>query len=153
MATNLKDFCKNIADSIRAKEGSTDLISPMDFAQRIDNLQVGGGESSWKYYRCTSSSAYSTYFIGAYSIVRMENSQLPHAIFVDSGTLHHMSQQGSVAFDSAVAMAVNMDMRVTNMQTLELTTVGELFGESINQLTTTGEMTEITKEQFYDLNA
>lgn len=43
MATNLKDFCKNIADSIRAKEGSTDLISPMDFAQRIDNLQVGGG--------------------------------------------------------------------------------------------------------------
>lgn len=43
MAINLKDFCKNIADSIRAKEGSTDLISPMDFAQRIDNLQVGEG--------------------------------------------------------------------------------------------------------------
>lgn len=51
MATNLKDFCKNIADSIRAKEGSSDLISPMDFAQRIDNLQVGGTDGGIKYYK------------------------------------------------------------------------------------------------------
>ena len=39
----LKNFVKGVADAIRRKEGSTDLISPMDFAQRIDNLQVGGG--------------------------------------------------------------------------------------------------------------
>lgn len=39
----LKNFVKGIADAIRRKEGSSDLISPMDFAQRIDNLQVGGG--------------------------------------------------------------------------------------------------------------
>ena len=38
----LKNFVKGIADAIRRKEGSSDLISPMDFAQRIDNLQVGG---------------------------------------------------------------------------------------------------------------
>jgi hypothetical protein len=47
MAINLKDFCKNIADSIRAKEGSSELINPQDFSKRIDNLQVGGGGYGW----------------------------------------------------------------------------------------------------------
>ena len=48
----LKNFVKGIADAIRRKEGSTDLISPMDFAQRIDNLQVGGGtDGGVKYYK------------------------------------------------------------------------------------------------------
>ena len=39
----LTEHFKEVADAIRRKEGSSDLISPMDFAQRIDNLQVGGG--------------------------------------------------------------------------------------------------------------
>lgn len=48
----LKNFVKGIADAIRRKEGSSDLISPMDFAQRIDNLQVGGGtDGGVKYYK------------------------------------------------------------------------------------------------------
>ena len=56
----LKNFVKGIADAIRRKEGSSDLISPMDFAQRIDNLQVGGGtdggvRSSWRYFDVSNS--------------------------------------------------------------------------------------------------
>lgn len=39
----LKSFVKGIADAIRSKEGSSELISPMDFAQRIEALQVGEG--------------------------------------------------------------------------------------------------------------
>lgn len=38
----LNDLMVAVADSIRAKEGSTDKIAPVDFPQRIDNLQVGG---------------------------------------------------------------------------------------------------------------
>lgn len=41
----LNDLMVAVADSIRAKEGSTDKIAPVDFPQRIDNLQVGGGTS------------------------------------------------------------------------------------------------------------
>lgn len=41
----LKAFVKGIADAIRSKEGSSELINPQDFAQRIEALQVGeGGE-------------------------------------------------------------------------------------------------------------
>lgn len=39
----LNEHLKSVADAIRSKEGSSELISPMDFAQRIEALQVGGG--------------------------------------------------------------------------------------------------------------
>ncbi len=110
------------------------------------------GEESWRYFRCTAPSAYNTYFIGVYSIVRVENPQLPHAIFLDSGLFWVMAQQDDTAFDSATAMAINMGMRVTDMTTIELSTVGELYGEVINKMMTAGELTEITKEQFYSLD-
>lgn len=44
-------LCEGVAGAIRAKEGSTELINPQDFVQRIENLQVGGGtsESSIEY--------------------------------------------------------------------------------------------------------
>lgn len=47
----VSSLCEGIAESIRRKEGSSEKINPQDFAQRIDNLQVGGGtsESSIEY--------------------------------------------------------------------------------------------------------
>ena len=44
-ADKLKKYVTDIGNAIRKKEGSTELINPQDFAQRIDNLQVGGGTS------------------------------------------------------------------------------------------------------------
>ena len=41
-ADKLKKYVTDIADAIRAKEGSTEKINPQDFVQRIENLQVGG---------------------------------------------------------------------------------------------------------------
>ena len=38
----VSSLCEGVAESIRRKEGSTEKINPQDFAQRIDNLQVGG---------------------------------------------------------------------------------------------------------------
>lgn len=45
MATvdKLKKYVTAIADAIRAKEGSTALINPQDFVDRINALQIGGG--------------------------------------------------------------------------------------------------------------
>ena len=40
--TTVSSLCEGVADAIREKEGSTEKINPQDFAQRIDNLQVGG---------------------------------------------------------------------------------------------------------------
>ena len=40
-ANNLKDFLIDVADAIRAKKGSTDLINPQDFSSEIASLPSG----------------------------------------------------------------------------------------------------------------
>ena len=40
-ANNLKDFLTDVADTIRAKKGSTDLINPQDFSSEIASLSGG----------------------------------------------------------------------------------------------------------------
>ena len=42
-------LCEGIAESIRSKEGSTELINPQDFPARIAALQVGGGGGGEEY--------------------------------------------------------------------------------------------------------
>ena len=42
--TNLVELFTNIADSIRAKDGTTETIAPVDFASRIEALSVGSNE-------------------------------------------------------------------------------------------------------------
>lgn len=39
---NLKDFLTDVADAIREKKGTTDLINPQDFSDEIKNLPSGG---------------------------------------------------------------------------------------------------------------
>lgn len=52
MANNLKDHLKEVADAIRAKKGTSDLINPQDFATEIEGISgSGGGESNITYYR------------------------------------------------------------------------------------------------------
>ena len=40
-ADNLKDFLTDVADAIRLKKGSTDLINPQDFSSEIASLSGG----------------------------------------------------------------------------------------------------------------
>ena len=40
---NLKDFLTDVADAIREKEGSSDVINPQDFSDRIRAISAGGG--------------------------------------------------------------------------------------------------------------
>lgn len=40
---NLKDFLTDVADAIREKKGTTDLINPQDFSAEIASIQSGGG--------------------------------------------------------------------------------------------------------------
>jgi hypothetical protein len=45
MAT-LNEVMKDIADAIREKKGTTELIAPVDFAEEIKGITAGGGEGS-----------------------------------------------------------------------------------------------------------
>lgn len=49
MIQNLRKFLKDVADAIRAKEGSTELINPQDFVDRINALQTGGSSDTVKW--------------------------------------------------------------------------------------------------------
>lgn len=63
MANNLKDHLKEVADAIRAKKGTTDLINPQDFATEIEGISGGGsgGESNITYYRYDRDNALSVW--------------------------------------------------------------------------------------------
>lgn len=43
---NLKDLLTDVADAIRRKKGTTDLINPQDFSAEIDAIESGGGGGS-----------------------------------------------------------------------------------------------------------
>jgi hypothetical protein len=40
---NLKDFLTDIADTIRAKKGTSEPINPQDFSAEIASIETGGG--------------------------------------------------------------------------------------------------------------
>ena len=44
---NLKDFLTDVADAIRRKKGTTDLINPQDFSAEIDAIESGGSAPKW----------------------------------------------------------------------------------------------------------
>ena len=45
-------LCEGVAGAIREKEGSTALINPQDFVDRIKGLEVGGASGSkWRYFK------------------------------------------------------------------------------------------------------
>lgn len=49
-ADKLKKYVTDIADAIRAKEGSTEKIDPQDFVDRINALSIGGGGEEYGAY-------------------------------------------------------------------------------------------------------
>lgn len=47
---NLNDFLADVANAIRLKKGTSDLINPQDFSTEIESISgSGGGESSIEY--------------------------------------------------------------------------------------------------------
>lgn len=161
MATNLKDFCKNIADSIRAKEGSSDLISPMDFAQRIDALTVGGGtsESSIEYLDVRDNITALDILAGGIEEMNVttENAPIPIEGVIGLGTavlplVTELRQMGATV--NIIAISYNRDaitmmkqdgVVITQTAYEQLVSKGESYVEAYNNLP------RITKEQFYDL--
>lgn len=53
MIQNLRKFLKDIADAIREKKGTSELIVPVNFAEEIKGITAGGGstEGDWEYYK------------------------------------------------------------------------------------------------------
>lgn len=59
---NLGDFLKDVADSIRTKTGTTELINAQDFSDKILSIQTGGGENTLKKLLDATKSCYYLFY-------------------------------------------------------------------------------------------
>ena len=139
-------LCEGVAGAIREKEGSTALINPQDFVDRIKGLEVGGASGSKMRY---------------FKVVR----PLPSAGGGDRAIYSLMSQiircevDGkaiimSGCYNTAVlgympiAYGCNLDMVIVDTRG-EIKTLGESLAGMYDD---PSYFEEITEEQFYDLN-
>lgn len=141
----LKNFVKGIADAIRRKEGSSELISPMDFAQRIDNLQVGGGtgESNIEYL----------------DVSEVEDT-VKRLLFTFSSYVKLTGASGVTIMCTGMAMAEGATYESADFVEIDFSALAftseKVEGGSIKDFIlwtgiNTDSLPRITKEQFYDL--
>lgn len=142
-------LCEGVAEAIREKEGSTALINPQDFVERIKGLEGGGASGSkMRYFKVVG--------------------RLPSAGEGDKAIYSLMSQltrcegDGKVfihsgCFNSEVRgmrpIAYGVDLSTKLVDTRGDSVVIETLGESIaSHIADRTYFEEITEEQFYDLN-
>lgn len=159
MANNLKDHLKEVADAIRAKKGTTDLINPQDFATEISAISGGGsgesggsgegGGSNIEYLDITNVSGEQRTILSNYAqAVKAESEDGIKGVGL---TLSAMK----LSFDSSLqvkAVAIEESVTVKAIvqgqgSTITLRDLVASMGVDIDTVP------HITKEQFYDLNA
>lgn len=169
-ADKLKKYVTFIADAIREKEGSTELINPQDFVDRIKGLEVGGASGSkWRYFKRTGRlPGAGGGDIATYSsmsqVVRYEDSW-----FSDDGSVKAMIETGSqslvgnnnvpIAFGfdpNTIVFNPRRDTEKTTLWAKLAYTVYEPvppeYADEYSDYIYPEYFEEITEEQFYDLN-
>ena len=146
MANNLKDHLKEVADAIRAKKGTNDLINPQDFATEIEGITSGGGESSWRYFDCKQTPIESREEI----LVELQAMLIKTESLSLSSIMSAAMMKYSDGSSEIVAFGVDMSIEVN--LTGEFASLGQLY-ETVTDMLAQAGIVEITKEQFYDLNA
>lgn len=149
-------LCEGVAGAIREKEGSTALINPQDFADRIKGLEVGGG-SKWRYFKKLHNlpsagggdvSIYSAMSqIARYEVAEYnDNDALERVeVSIETGSMRQFYNNWS-----PIAFGIDPNTKVTTWAEIpEITTLGETLAAYFED---PYYFEEITEEQFYDLN-
>ena len=139
-------LCEGVAGAIRAKEGSSEKINPQDFAQRIDNLHVGGGtdggENNYEYIdvRGVSDEIKSPLIMYITLIARFDGADkynTPLVSFIESGI-----DQTILNKTLAVMVDPNLDINMGE---------GLIKCSDVLSMLGADSLPRITKEQFYTL--
>ena len=141
-------LCEGVAGAIREKEGSSALINPQDFVDRIKGLEVGGASGSkMRYFKIVSPLPSAG---GGNQAVYSQMSQLTRCedngkVFINSGCYDtNVRGKGAVAFGVDLSIRVNPSFDGEEWKTL---------GEALTGMyDDPNYFEEITEEQFYDLN-
>ena len=142
-------LCEGVAGAIREKEGSTALINPQDFVERIKGLEVGGASGSkWRYfkvvYRLPSAGGGDK---AIYSLMsQLTRSEVDGKVFIHSGCFNTEVREMQV-----IAYGVDLSTKLVNAlnDSVEIKTLGESLAGICDD---PSYFEEITEEQFYDLN-
>lgn len=148
---NVKDFCKDIADAIREKKGTSELINPQDFSAEIKSISGGGGSEGggeWRYYRIEIKQMTEALvqFYGANVKADMGDGDVT---VVGAGLIFAYQ----IPSANWKAVAINIDVRTYSPTGSGITTFREEMSNlsgSIGDLSSVG-LISITKEQFYSL--
>ena len=153
---NLTDYLTDLADGIRAKKDTTDLINPQDFATEIERISGGGNGGS-------ESEASSYYALQNVSEVVLKRLIIGYATYI-KGTLSSgtrvvenacaFAMRDSNVHNYAEAVCIKWDEFFSNVSGSAMTArenLQTLVGASVEEIEEM--LTRITKEQFYDLNA
>ena len=145
----LTEHFKEVADAIRAKKGTSDLINPQDFSKEIASIEgSGGGESSWRYYRINIKETTDVFVQFYGSNVKADMGDGEVAV-VGVGLIFAYN----VPAANWKAVAINVDVPTyspTDIGTITFREQIESQGGSIDDLSDAG-LISITKEQFYSL--
>ena len=138
-----------IADEIRAKDGSSELINPQDLPDRIKGLEVGGASGSkMRYFKVVSplpSAGGGDKAI--YSLMsQLTRSEVDGKVFIHSGCFNTEVREMQV-----IAYGVDLSTKLVNTlnDSVEIKTLGESLAGNYDD---PSYFEEITEEQFYDLN-
>ena len=160
----VRALCDGIADAIKEKEGSTALINPQDFPDRIKGLEVGGG-SKWRYFKrvgwlpSAGGGDIATYSAMS-QVVRYEDSR-----YSDDGSVKAAIETGSqtLVYSNITPIAFGFDPNTITFDPrydAEKITLWEKLANLVYYPATeewpeeidSNYFEEITEEQFYDLN-
>lgn len=159
MANNLKDHLKEVADAIRAKKGTTELINPQDFATEIEGISgSGGGESgsNVEYLDMTNVTSFESWMLTmlmASLFVKQQitlggatiNSVLP--TFLSQSMRGDLLGVTQFAIDFKATIALSRDGMEQTRTVADFLISNGVTQEKLDAIP------RITKEQFYDLNA
>lgn len=154
MANNLKDHLKEVADAIRAKKGTNDLINPQDFATEIEGISGGGsgegGGSNIEYLDVSGMEDKTVVFEWATSARLV----IPQYAIIVSPVGRLVETLKNVGYDCVKAIGVDTSSIVAMRQGEDVVsmTMAEYISMSGNS-ELFDSIPRITKEQFYDLNA
>lgn len=147
-------LCEGVAGAIREKEGSTALINPQDFVDRIKGLEGGGG--SVKYYKGTLG-AWGELLACCPVFMPIKSSGAGWGMFSPVYAFANNTKQGVLADGKTIIKSYpgNADFRDNSI----LPQIGvRSFEEYIELVRTQGaamgineEYTEITEDEFYAL--
>lgn len=153
----LNETVAAIADAIREKTGKSELIKPVDFATEIKGITSGGASGGnseeVRYFDVTNcSSEIKELLVGFSAFVIGYNGDyhyiIPSGVAFSMGT----SEVQKVAMYPNFPMHMNIYASVINPEKLK-TVADTLQDMEFDQSMSQFGVTEITKEQFYDLNA